>query len=512
MTCGSVALAAPVDDLAVLHQARRGDHALLVTAARRGLRRPVHELGAVEGVRVIEAEHAGLVERGADLGARAVERRGLVGRGHAGRPDDDHVVVAREQLGERDLAHALADRLDHRVALGVVDRGMRQVLARREQRDRVGEREVRAGQEPVAIARDAVDLVGPQRGDRGVDRPVLGARDQHRAPLGASGQGGDRDEQEHGEAGHVPDHVRAACHGRTTVIPRTCQVSAGGEGEARTPGFEQPWSPRAHPCEDTSVRGLAAVDLRVRIETTHGLCSIVELSDAEVDAALAALPSAEQALAHALSPVRRRELITGRTALHATLAELAPELAATAILADDRGAPVLPAGWVGSISHKGARAAALVAPAGDAQIGVDLELAQPARQDIARWILTPREQAQLVDRGRGATLRFSIKEAIYKAIDPFVRRYVAFTEVELEVSEAGVAQVRLGAAARDRDHVARARGVLARDRARAHSLRERDRSRLRSSQRRGRGTSRSSTVLRSSRPAARIASSQIART
>lgn len=178
-----------------------------------------------------------------------------------------------------------------------------------------------------------------------------------------------------------------------------------------------------------------------RFETAHGVCSIVELTDDTLDAALDALPEAEQALAGTLSRVRRRELIAGRTALHATLAELAPALAGTAILADDRGAPVLPPGWVGSISHKGTRAAALIAPAGDARIGIDLELAAPSRQDIARWILTAREQATLTDRGRGATLRFSIKEAIYKAVDPFVRRYVAFTEVELDVLDEGIAHV-----------------------------------------------------------------------
>jgi hypothetical protein len=31
------------------------------------------------------------------------------------------------------------------------------------------------------------------------------------------------------------------------------------------------------------------------------------------------------------------------------------------------------------------------------------------------------------------TLRFAIKEAIYKAIDPHLRRYVGFTEVELDL-------------------------------------------------------------------------------
>ena len=183
----------------------------------------------------------------------------------------------------------------------------------------------------------------------------------------------------------------------------------------------------------------------------HGTCVIVELGDAgEVGApdapalvaALARLPAEERALAARLPPVRRRELVTGRTALHAALAVHAPGLADQPILPDDRGAPVLPAGWLGSLSHKGTRAAALVAPADDrARVGVDLELAQPARRDIAARILTPRELEGLTDRGRGATLRFSIKEAIYKAVDPFVRRYVGFTEVELEVTNDGVAHV-----------------------------------------------------------------------
>jgi 4'-phosphopantetheinyl transferase EntD len=45
---------------------------------------------------------------------------------------------------------------------------------------------------------------------------------------------------------------------------------------------------------------------------------------------------------------------------------------------------------------------------------------------------------------REATLvRFAIKEAVYKAIDPYVGRYVRFTEVELDVLHDGQATVRL---------------------------------------------------------------------
>ena len=170
-----------------------------------------------------------------------------------------------------------------------------------------------------------------------------------------------------------------------------------------------------------------------RLQLAHGACVIAALGDAAADvaAALAALPAAERARAAELGPVRRREYLAGRTALHLALGS------DEAILSDDRGAPILPPGWVGSVSHKRGVAAALVAPAGAGRLGIDLELAAAPRGDIARRILTPRELAALPDGGRGVTLRFSIKEAIYKAIDPYVRRYVGFTEVELELDPAG---------------------------------------------------------------------------
>ena len=172
-----------------------------------------------------------------------------------------------------------------------------------------------------------------------------------------------------------------------------------------------------------------------RLETPHGLVVLVD-EDHDIERVLAGLPAAERAHANTLAEVRRREHALGRTALHHALGEFT-----TPILPDDRGAPVLPAGWVGSVSHKGARAAAIVAPRGDAFVGLDLERAAPPKVDIARRILTPREQAMLggdeLARGRAVTLRFAIKEAIYKAIDPYVRRYVGFLEVELELDEAG---------------------------------------------------------------------------
>jgi enterobactin synthetase component D len=163
------------------------------------------------------------------------------------------------------------------------------------------------------------------------------------------------------------------------------------------------------------------------LDTPHGRAVVIALGDH-------ALVGDELNLAASLGPVRRRELAAGRTALRSALADLGVANAPP-ILPDDRGAPQLPAGFVGSISHKNERAAALVAPAGQGFVGIDIELAAPSRLPIERRILTPAEQARV--SGREVTLYFSIKEAIYKAIDPIVRRYVGFTEVELDVRSDG---------------------------------------------------------------------------
>ncbi|HLL24135.1 MAG TPA: 4'-phosphopantetheinyl transferase superfamily protein [Kofleriaceae bacterium] len=181
-----------------------------------------------------------------------------------------------------------------------------------------------------------------------------------------------------------------------------------------------------------------------RLDTPHGACVLVELAEREdVERALAQLPAEEQAHAATLAELRRREHAGGRFALHHAIGDFA-----TPILADDRGAPRLPAGWVGSVSHKATLAAALVAPAAGAHVGLDLERAAPPKVDIARRILTPREQAALpvdaVERGRAMTRAFAIKEAIYKAVDPFVRRYVGFLEVEVDVDAGCIVTSELG--------------------------------------------------------------------
>jgi 4'-phosphopantetheinyl transferase EntD len=185
-----------------------------------------------------------------------------------------------------------------------------------------------------------------------------------------------------------------------------------------------------------------------RLELPHGLCAGVEIPAEMPEASMAALRPEERAAAEQLSPTRRLTWVAGRLALRAALDDLGIDTAP--LLASDRGAPLLPAGALGSISHKRTLAVALAARrAGDGvELGVDLEEDAPLRIDISRRVLSPEESralegATVAERDRGVLLRLCAKEAIYKALDPFVRRYVSFQEVTLTPLPDGTSEVAL---------------------------------------------------------------------
>jgi enterobactin synthetase component D len=177
-------------------------------------------------------------------------------------------------------------------------------------------------------------------------------------------------------------------------------------------------------------------DVRFDLRLEHGRCVGVRLPDApgEIDAlADAVLAPEERDFAAGLVAHRRRTWVGGRVAMRQALSRSGLE--ARAVLADGRGAPMLPAGVAGSISHKDNLAAALVAiDAG--HVGVDIEIDARRAIDIASRVLTDEEAAELAvldvgARAREVLLRFSAKESIYKALDPYVRRHVGFKEVRV---------------------------------------------------------------------------------
>ena len=172
------------------------------------------------------------------------------------------------------------------------------------------------------------------------------------------------------------------------------------------------------------------------VRVPHGVLAMAPI----VDGPRTYFDPDEVAAAAHFSEVRRKQFLTGRLCLRRAAQAL--DVVPPPLLVDGRGAPLLPHGLTGSISHKDAYAIALAARCAESaattwRVGIDLERAVPPRRDLTQRILTDEEIAHLqglseLQHGRAVTLRFSIKEAIYKALDPMVQRYIGFREVSLQ--------------------------------------------------------------------------------
>ncbi len=165
-----------------------------------------------------------------------------------------------------------------------------------------------------------------------------------------------------------------------------------------------------------------------------GWCGSVRLSDPLAPEAWQSLPREERLFAESLSPLRQRSWIAGRIALRSALERLGAS--AGPILSTPRGAPLLPAGIAGSISHKSGRAVAWALRSERFRVGIDLEPLRPVRKGIERNVLTDAERTEVLALSESqlwenTLLRFSIKEAIYKAVDPYWQRWVGFEEVSV---------------------------------------------------------------------------------
>jgi enterobactin synthetase component D len=147
---------------------------------------------------------------------------------------------------------------------------------------------------------------------------------------------------------------------------------------------------------------------------------------------------------------RKAEFLAGRFCAREALRQLTG-LAYTPAVGTDR-APCWPAGIVGSISHGHHRAGAVVAHASQWR-GLGLDIEQPLsleRADaLAKEIFAPAERLryqQLPDAQRAlqASLTFSLKESLFKALYPLVGRHFYFQDAEyLALEQPGQARLRL---------------------------------------------------------------------
>lgn len=180
----------------------------------------------------------------------------------------------------------------------------------------------------------------------------------------------------------------------------------------------------------------------------HGLVlafTLPKATDAErLTQLVSLLHEAERPPLARFAPRRQLTYAAGRYALREALRRFSvPD---GPILSDDRGAPLMPAAVRGSISHKDEAAAALVTTDMTAYVGVDIEAVPGPSDELAPRILTERELAEVralrdAERALQLSLRFSAKESIYKALDPYVRRYVAHEEVEVRPLPDGTCEV-----------------------------------------------------------------------
>jgi enterobactin synthetase component D len=141
-----------------------------------------------------------------------------------------------------------------------------------------------------------------------------------------------------------------------------------------------------------------------------------------------------------VSPERMTTFLGGRTALrHAALALSVPLLT---IPKNARGAPSVPPEVAASIAHKRGIAVALAGPNAGWNLGVDVEEIREPRAAIENRVLRDDERARwrelgAVARNEYLLASFSIKEAVYKAIDPIVQRWVDYHECEVRFSANG---------------------------------------------------------------------------
>ena len=161
------------------------------------------------------------------------------------------------------------------------------------------------------------------------------------------------------------------------------------------------------------------------------------------DDALAAEPlrPEEAAQTTRMGDARRREFALGRACARRALASLGVH--GPLLRGPDR-APQWPAGVIGSLTHTDGFCAAAVARRGELlALGLDAE-SSPLSARAARRVLDEAERAQLErlasPPAQGfATLAFSAKESLYKALFPLCGRKLVFGDAAIEIDPGALA-------------------------------------------------------------------------
>lgn len=111
------------------------------------------------------------------------------------------------------------------------------------------------------------------------------------------------------------------------------------------------------------------------------------------------------------------------------------------VLPGERGAPQWPDGLAGSMTHcEGYCAAALVRAADLASLGIDAEPHEPLPEGVLSAVALPAEAERIgrLTAGRPEVhwdrLLFSAKESVYKAWFPLTRKWLDFSEADIDLT------------------------------------------------------------------------------
>lgn len=138
---------------------------------------------------------------------------------------------------------------------------------------------------------------------------------------------------------------------------------------------------------------------------------------------------------------RQREFGAVRTCAREALLQLG--VLPTPILHEPGGAPIWPAGVVGSLAHCSGYRCAAVAWSHDVRtIGIDAEPNEPLPQNVLAFIARPEDMVVLLGLPHSSNvawdrLLFSAKEAVYKAWYPLQRSRLDFHDVKVIIEEDG---------------------------------------------------------------------------
>ena len=161
----------------------------------------------------------------------------------------------------------------------------------------------------------------------------------------------------------------------------------------------------------------------------------------EADDSLAREPlhPAEAAQAARMGAARRAEFALGRACARRALSKLGIE--GEPLLRGEQRDPVWPPGVIGSLTHTDGFCAAAVARRGELlALGLDAESA-PISPRAARRVLDPEERARIEALGAAptrdfATLAFSAKESVFKALYPLCGRRLVFRDAAIDIDPA----------------------------------------------------------------------------